>query len=1061
MDDKLCPNCDEPNPSRAKFCMECGERFTGSAALLDARTDVQGERRVVTVLFADLSGFTAYSESTDVEDVHALAEETANKLGDIVVRYGGYVDKIIGDCVMAVFGAPTSNEDDAERGVRAALDMHAYVAEHTDRFARLELTIGLNTGEVIWAPVGPGGRHTVLGDTVNTAARLQSAAQRGQVLIGAPTADGIGDTIDLESVEPIKAKNKEEPVDAFLATGVKGVVAITRSARTRLWGRDAELERLRELWETCCEEKRPYLATLSGDTGTGKTRLIEEFIADADVGVLYGRCLPYGEGITYWPVIEIIQAAAGIHHDDDQPTISTKLGDLLEGLGSDDLDELRTMAVSLAHLIGAPTTPRGTYTATEISRGELHWGLRRIVELAAQNNPIVLVLEDLHNAETTLLELIAFFLESTATAPIMLIGAGRPEFLSAEQDVIGTRPNHRVIELGSLSGDLSRDMVGELLASRDVPADVVDQLVRTAGGNPLFIEEMARIWSDAAAAGDDASSFEVPSSLLGVITARLDRLPAEEVRVLSRAAVVGNVFWGGSVTAMLGEAGSDALDMLQVRDMIRERADSAIGDEREFEFKHGLIRDVAYGRLTKAERVALHARCADWITSMSANTDEMTEVIAYHLEQACLLAKDVARSEAPPRVRAVGALRRAGEKAESHEGVREASRYYERALVIVGDGLPEAAADLRVRHARMSGMLGELENALIELADAASSARDVGRDDLACRALTNLADIALTSGDVDGARSHLATAREIASALDDRTHLVRVGFVDAVIASAVDGDVDGAIATLRDALEIADEIGDPGLRLAGHLRLGTELYNGGDLDGAQREFELTSKIAAEQGSLQQQAVASRVLAAIGYQRGPREEAELLCTQVLAWLERIGDRFMSSEVMQLLGQFALARGDATAAVAHLRDALKLAGGSLGTEGEINRYLAEASWMLERPGQARQAAADARDAVMDEDDQTVAMARVAEAFASAASGDNDAARAAMDEAIALLTDAGMETDTVDVLVSYARLLTSIGARDDALGRYRAARDAATAIGATAAAGAIDSAIDDLSA
>ncbi len=369
-----CPSCGTLNAARAKFCNECGTKLAplvdipaaDGRATMEAMLEAEeaavrshpGERRVVSVLFADLSGFTSFSERSDPEEVRALADEAAGRLGEIVVRYGGTVDKIIGDCVMAMFGAPTSHEDDPERAVRAALDMQDYVNEHSEKFAGLPLRIGVNTGETMYAPVGPGGQYTVIGDTVNVAARLQSAAAKGEILVGKPTYQAAAEAIELEAVAPIRAKGKEEPVPAFRAVRVKGGQVKRKAARTPLIGRGVEFDRLWELWEKARTERRPYLAVILGEPGMGKSRLLAEVTArlSGAAAVHWGRCLPYGEGITYWPVVELVKEAAGILVSDGPQEMSAKLGSLLESLGTDDVDELRTMASALANLVGVPTS---------------------------------------------------------------------------------------------------------------------------------------------------------------------------------------------------------------------------------------------------------------------------------------------------------------------------------------------------------------------------------------------------------------------------------------------------------------------------------------------------------------------------------------------------------------------------------------------------------------------------------------------------------------------------------------------------------------------------------
>ncbi|MGH7857661.1 MAG: adenylate/guanylate cyclase domain-containing protein, partial [Candidatus Binatia bacterium] len=308
---RVCANCGEENPARAKFCLECGTPFELDLVDQLPQQASGGERRHVSVLFADLSGFTSFSEQTDVEDVRAIARETADRLSEIVDRYGGTVDKIIGDCVMAVWGAPSSHEDDTERAVRAAFDMQEHTKEHAERFAGMGLSIGVNTGEAIWAPVG--GSYTVLGDTVNTAARLQGAAAKGEILVGADTYGETQDAVEYEALEPIKMKNKREPVAAFRPVRLTGETRRRRTRSIPIVGRSDEQERLWELWERARTEGGPYGSLVTGAAGVGKTRLVQALVDEVGRGatVLRGACLPYGEGITYWPLAEIVRQVGG------------------------------------------------------------------------------------------------------------------------------------------------------------------------------------------------------------------------------------------------------------------------------------------------------------------------------------------------------------------------------------------------------------------------------------------------------------------------------------------------------------------------------------------------------------------------------------------------------------------------------------------------------------------------------------------------------------------------------------------------------------------------------
>ena len=1052
---RLCSNCGEPNPLRAKFCLECGTPMAQAVPATPSKLDLvdqlpqetgaAGERRVVSVLFADLSGFTAYSEGSDVEDVRAIATETADRLGQIVENYGGTVDKIIGDCVMAVFGAPVAHEDDPERCVRAAIDMQACVKENQERFAGLKLSVGVQTGEAMWAPVGPDGRYTVLGDTVNTAARLQGAADKGEIVIGQPTHHAVADVIECEPMEPVKAKNKAEPVPAWKAVAVKGERSKHKPVLAKLKGRDEELKRLREAWEYARTEKRPYGVTVLGSPGVGKSRLIETLtgsLGDSAL-VLRGRCLPYGEGITYWPVIEIIRQVAEIHHDDDSETVSRKLGALLYSLGSEDLDELRTMAVALANLIGAPTTPRGTYSATEISRGELHWGLRRILELGSRILPLVLVIEDLHRAEPTLIELMQFLFDDDAEGAILGILTARPEFEEIGAELLEPRRNRRVLELDTLTDDAARAIVRELMGDEDLPEEVVSEILHSAGGNPLFLEEIALMWRDARnAEGSDGRSLGgVPGGLQALIDSRLDLLSVNERRLVSSAAVIGDVFWAGAVRAVIAN-GLDvdaALDALEARDVIRSHPASSIGGEREYGFKHGLIRDAAYQRLTKSERATLHERCGNWIGELPGAAQEFAEIIAYHLEQACLIAADLDFAETTaPMLRAARALEAAGEKSERREGVREAERFFARALALLGDSFPETALDLKLRRARILSGLGRYEEAMDEMRQTADRALELRHDEVRCTALLTLAQMEVLLEHASDARSDIKEADALARRLSDPLLRIRVLWIEAQIQDRLDGQPSATVDTLRTAIALAEEASDAESILTGRMRLGVMFFNAGRLDEAGVQFERCLELAKELGSLRHQSWLSAFLGHVRHYCGPRDEAEPLFAQAYEWMERTGDRHMQVQTLQWRSQLALDQGDPSAALRYLRTAERLIAGLRGgVVVELARHLAELLLVQGRTAEVAEVVESALSETTAETAMAQAEASLLEAFGAAGRGDHAAARRAFTNAIPLLESKESPIDLGDARLSYARLLESWGditAASDQLERAR---------------------------
>lgn len=1047
----VCEGCGEANPSKANFCLNCGEQLKRASETRVSEQTTVGERRVVSVLFADLSGFTSFSERSDVEEVRALADEAAGRLGDIVQRFGGIVDKIIGDAVMAVFGAPVSHEDDPERAVRSALDMQAYVTKHSEKFARLPLRIGINTGEAMFAPVGPQGQYTVIGDTVNTASRLQSASARGEIWVGNATYVAASDAIDFEEVPPIEAKGKEEPVRAFRAVAVKGAKPVpTRISRgAPLIGRSAEFNRMWELWERVKSERKPYLVSILGQPGLGKSRLITEFTGrcGSAAEVWWGRCLSYGEGITYWPVTELIKQAAGITHDDDAEAVSTKLGDLLENLGTDDLDELRTMAVSLANLVAAPTTPRGTYQAERISRGELHWGIRRLMEHVAAKKPIAIVIEDLHWAEPTLLGLIEFLLGSTE-APIMLITSARPELRDTAPEFVSIQPNRRLIELSALSEGESKALVEELSGELALPEKTIDALMKAAGGNPLYLEEIIRTVADTAMTkGEDPTeAFAVPDSLQSLVGSRLDKLTGPERQVAESASVVGLDFWPGALRYLEERANTaveEGLEGLESRDIVHEKTASSVAAESEWAFKHILIRDVAYRRLPKARRAALHIRCGEWISSLPGPEDELIEIVAYHLEQACRLIFDVKRSSiTPPVLAAANSLLRAGVKAEGREGMSEADRFYTRALQLVENRMPETAMELRLKRARtMTALLG-LSEALKEFELVADSAQEVGRPDLRCKALLNLARIEQAQGRASDARSHLDEAASIAGEIDDANLQISAALLVGSFKAQVAGSLEEAFKDLRSAISTAEKKDEQVLMLEGQKLLATLLANAGRLVEAEEALQAGLGLAKQRGDLREEAGITYFLSFVTSYVGEIEEAERLALQSVQWLERTGDGYLQIQNLRSLAKFAMSRGDYTAAEDRLNRALPMAtriGGWLAVE--IYRFLAETMSLQGKITETREAAIAARQLLPPEDDgtSTEAATLLSEAFAATVGGNEPSARELFESTIKILEHQEMPIEAGEVRISYARALKGFG--DDASARDQLDRARAT--------------------
>ncbi|TMK80381.1 MAG: zinc-ribbon domain-containing protein, partial [Actinobacteria bacterium] len=493
-----CPRCGQENPEGFKFCGACG----ASLAVAEAAREV---RKTVTVVFCDVTGSTALGEQLDPESLRRVMARYFDEARTVLERHGGTVEKFIGDAVMAVFGVPVLHEDDALRAVRASIELRDVI-----RGLDLTVRIGVNTGEVV---AGEGGT-LVTGDAVNVAARLEQSAPAGNVLIGGKTYDLVQDAVFAEPLEPLSVKGKSEPVPAFrLVELLPEVPAFMRPVDAPFVGRSEELETLKEVLRQVVEERSCRLGTIVGPPGIGKSRLARELVALAgEARILVGRCLPYGEGITYWPLVEVVHEAAG-----SEPEARIR-----ELVGGDEADEV---AARIAGAIGA-----GEAAGTP---EETAWAFRRLFEALARERPLIVAVDDIHWAEPTMLDLLEYVLSFTSDAPT-------------------PRPVATLVTLQPLSEDESEDLVDRLLRKRELADHVRARIVEAAEGNPLFVEQLlAMIAEDGAA--DDA--LAVPPTIQALLAARIDRLESEERSVIERASVEGRMFHRGAVAELLPEAG--------------------------------------------------------------------------------------------------------------------------------------------------------------------------------------------------------------------------------------------------------------------------------------------------------------------------------------------------------------------------------------------------------------------------------------------------------------------------------------------------------------------------
>jgi class 3 adenylate cyclase/tetratricopeptide (TPR) repeat protein len=1051
----LCPSCGQENPEVARFCLACG------AALAEPGAAPEEERKVVTALFTDIVGSTASAEKMDPEDVRARLAPYYARVRTELERFGGTVEKFIGDAVVALFGAPVAHEDDPERAVRAAIAIRKAIEDLNaeDDWLDLHLRTAVHTGEaiVVLGSTALEGEGMAAGDVMNTAARLQSGAPVDGIVVGEGTYRATSTIFDYREGEPVQAKGKAEPVPIWEVVAEQEAPK-RPAARTALVGRSGELAVLSDLWETAVAEGRPQLVTVLGPPGIGKSRLLLALSerAERDGAAHWGRCLPYGEGITYWPVTEILKSASAIKHDDDQVAISSKLGVLLESLPISDSDEVRTMAAAAANLLGVAQTPHATYSAEEIGQSELHWGVRRVLQLLAAERPLLLVFEDLHWAEPTLLDLIRSLADIEDRAPILVIGSARPELKESSPGMLEGGDNRKLLELAPLGEDESRALMVELVGD-EVKTAQFEGLLKNAGGNPLFLEETVRMVADRALDPElPPDALPVPDNLQALIGSRLDALPAGDKRVAQQASVVGGVFWEGAVSHLDGSSGdlTGSLATLERRDFVQAHQESAIAEDREYAFKHILIRDVAYDRLPKGRRAELHVRFTDWLSGVPGPEGEFLEIVAYHLEQACQLAGQIARSPIePPILDAAAALAGAAEKAQRREGLREAGRYYDRALALLGDRFPERSLELRLARAGTRTYLGELQQASEELAEAAEEALSLDRPDLRCTALVTLGNIDHRQSRPSQARRRLTEAQALAVQSGDRSLQVRSTFGLAAVRADHEGEAEAAVEDLRRALSVAEEMDDRALRVEGHLRLGFLLFNMGEIGASERELLRCTELAGELGSIRDEARAAFLLGLVKHYRGDPDEAERLSLQACDWLERTGEPYFQMQNFRALGLYALARGDLEQAESRLREAIPVAVEEGGREVlEVYRFLTETLVRQERIPDAVALVEFASRNVPEEDLAAQAHLLLARGAIAAAQGDREAF-SLYARAINWLEEQFLPIEASEARITFAAALRRLGQLDDARTQLAMARETFERMGASGPCAQVD--------
>jgi class 3 adenylate cyclase/tetratricopeptide (TPR) repeat protein len=796
-----CASCGEEVPGEFPFCPFCG------APLAD-RAPVQAleERKIVTVLFCDLVGFTARSEVTDPEDVQARLNPYHARLRAEIELFGGSVEKYIGDAVMAVFGIPAAHEDDAERAVRTALRILEVIEELNEADPTLELTvrIGVNTGEaLVTLTARPDTEQwMVSGDVTNTASRLQSAAPPGAVVVGESTYRQTRTIFEFEELPPVELKGKAEPVALWRALKARARFGtdLTRTHTRPLIGRELERPLLIGTFERAAEQRSCQLVTIVGEPGVGKSRLCSELFdyfkqRPGLVRWRQGRCLPYGEGIAFWALGEIVKAECGILESDSPEQAARKLERVLS---PDDPDRawLRARLSPLVGAGGEPASQEESFTA---------W--RRFCESLASERPAVLCFEDLHWADDALLAFLEHLAGWSEGVPLLLLCTARPELYERDPHFGAEARNAQRINLAPLTDMETARLIATLLERAVLPVETQQALLERAGGNPLYAEEFVRLLADREQLSEVTE--EVPDSVQALIAARLDTLSAERKSLLQDAAVVGKVFWAGAVAEMTGREPRElkqALHELSRKELIRPIRSSSMEGEQEYVFWHLLIRDVCYSQIPRASRAARHRAAAAWLERHAGErAEDMADVLAHHYLQALELARAADRAAETEELEtsAIRFLALAGERALVLD-VASAEASLAKALALCPAGHPERASVLE-RWGQAAQQQGRLKEAKEALEEALALHREQGESVAAGRVLTTLSPVLLNLGDPGGEEA-ITEALALLKAEPPCLELV-AAYAQLAMTRFIRSAFPEAIAAAERALALADELG--------------------------------------------------------------------------------------------------------------------------------------------------------------------------------------------------------------------------------------------------------------
>jgi class 3 adenylate cyclase/tetratricopeptide (TPR) repeat protein len=909
---KICPGCGEENPDKFRLCGFCGTP-------LEAAPERREVRKSVTVVFSDVVGSTALGERLDPEALRRLLTGYFEEMKTILERHGGVVREFIGDAVMAIFGIPLSREDDALRAVRAAAQMRDRLHELNDAYEqqwgfRLKVRTGVNTGEVVTREEAAD--TLVLGDAINVAARLEQNAPMGEVLIGDQTFRLVRGAVEAEAVEPLELKGKSEPVPAYRLLSVRDGDPLGRRLDAPIVGREEELRLLAEVFEEAAGARECRLVTILGEPGVGKSRLTGELARSVQgrAAIVRGRCLPYGQGITFWPLAEAVRDSAGIQEGDPAELAQARLAALI-----DDAEVRERIASALGHSL------------QQFPVEEIFWAARKVLEQLARDRPLVAVFDDLHWAETTFLELIDHLVES-ARAPVLLLCTARQEVLDRWE--AATDANALRVHLEPLSEEEAALIVQNLLGENGIPAALRSRIAAAAAGNPLYVEQLLsmliddgllREAGDAWEATSDLADLSVPPTIHSLMGSRLDSLGDEERAVIEAAAVGGLEFPQAAVEELVGSELRDrvpgALASLSRKQLLQPaEADTRVG--LQFRFRHIVIRDAAYARLLKEARVSLHEKFVEWADGVVADRGAgYDEILGWHLEQAYGNLAELGPLDAHGielGVRAAERLAAAGRRAFARGDMPAAANLLRRAGALVPELSP-----IRLE------LLPDLGEALIDTGDFAGAGTTLDEaidaaaviGDARLLAEARLVRLLLTrqAAEPEGWGEEVLLeaerARTVFEAAGDNAQLARMwrllGYVHATACRY--GDV--ATAAER-AIEHARLAGDVRQEARAVTTYATAALHGPTpVEEAIRRCE--EIVGRELGDRQAEGLVLCAMSHLEALRGELPRARELYPQARALLEDVGDRVVAASTSLDSAAVELLAGDGEAAEAQLR------------------------------------------------------------------------------------------------------------------------------------------------